>query len=138
MNRDKILKMEAGREMDELIAIGIMGLPRRSELENDSPCPDCGTPLYKRASRAARAKCDSCNDWKYSPYKEYSTDISAAWEVFEELVKKWDIVEVWYERNTDPKWWCEFISGGDGNNAFADTAPLAICRVALLTNKKAE
>jgi hypothetical protein len=64
----------------------------------------------------------------------YSTDIAAAWEVIEKLCGETgaDVVKVC---KRDPEllrgdWSCNF---GRGFEAFADTAPLAICRAALLT-----
>ena len=90
MTRDEILNMPAGREMDSLVAEKVMGRPKL-ELQ-DARCPYCGEEMHYTIERAW---CMDCKEWRYSPYKEYSSDISAAWEVVEKL----------FERG----WYCELI-----------------------------
>lgn len=78
-------------------------------------------------------------EWHYGTYhpelKRYSTDISAVWEVVEKLrdKKRFSISD-----EPDNKIRCIFWWYPDGVEkrlewAFASTAPLAICRSALLT-----
>jgi len=74
------------------------------------------------------------NDGFWHGIKPYSTDISVAWQVVEKLCDETgcDVVKVC---KRDPEllrgeWSCNF---GRGAEAFGDSAPLAICRAALLT-----
>jgi len=67
----------------------------------------------------------------------YSTDITDAWAVVEKMCNETgcDIIKVC---KRDPEllrgeWSCNF---GRGFEAFADTAPLAICRAALMAEIK--
>ena len=119
-------KMEAGREMDALVA-ELMGWTVNKELKTfttwvaitsgDDWCgirPLCGTTK---------------GVWgNWSP----STDISAAWPVVEKL-QSMEITIRFHPQHRGP--WKVTLFGLDGNltfiTEFADTAPLAICRAAL-------
>lgn len=95
--------MNAGREMDALIAEKVMGeqISRSCTCCHGATCPrhdDPKTPLY-------------------------STKIADAWSVVERLAKPFKVV--W----TGRVWVCEVFS--DLPSEEADTAPLAICRAAL-------
>ena len=116
MTREDIKNMLAGRGLDALIAEKVMGLT--VDYEFSEPCI-----LSLR---------DKYDDWGFLP--NYSTDISAAWEVVEKLCNETgcDVVKVC---KRDPEllrgeWSCNL---GRGFEALGDTAPLAICRAALLT-----
>lgn len=111
MNIDK---MEAGRELDALIAEKVMGLER------------CG------------CKCGLFLNEYHEPFLEphYSTDIAAAWEVVEKLNSMglgWFSLEQFGEKGQG-QWRALIWTGGEeiDNCFFADarTVPLAICRVA--------
>lgn len=120
MNREEIHNMPAGREMDEMIWIGVFG--RAVVALGDAPCPYCGSEMRFCGKRSW---CSECREWRFSSVKEYSTDISAAWEVAEKLQKKRPFVL------------CSSMGGYMCNFdlealAHAPTAPLAICRAALL------
>lgn len=112
--------MEPGRELDALVAEKVMGL--RVEWGQDTPCPDCD-----EVGRycGGRAWCSPCRAWYYSAYKDYSTDIAAAWEVVERLVaggERHFVVEkagAWLVRFREGDW----LPG--------ETAPHAICLAAL-------
>jgi hypothetical protein len=128
MNKDEIKNMPAGKEMDALIAIEVMGLPDRPMYGNS--CAYCGSEMWHGVERSW---CSVCEEWRYSAYKEYSDGIEEAWEVVEKLCNEsgCDVVKVC---KRDPEllrgeWSCNF---GRGYEAFGDTAPLAICRAALL------
>lgn len=108
MNRDEILNMPAGREMDTLIVEKVMGL--KVDYEFDEP----HVPSLR----------DKYDEWGYLP--NYSTDILAAWEVVEELKGLKPIL------NYDPQSQKWYMRLNGGSYCSADTAPLAICRVALL------
>ena len=138
MTRDEILNKEAGPEMNALVAEYVMG-----QTDFDHPgffwnegttedgkdgwdgfnCPRCG------ASKGDTGKCT----------KHYSTDIAAAWQVVEKFEYNWNIY-----RDVG-KCGSEYITAGDMQyrvifsspgmpmqGVTADTAPLAICRAALL------
>jgi hypothetical protein len=108
MARDEILNMEAGREMDALVAEKVMGYER---------VPDIKPYGFGDA-------------W----LQHYSTDIAAAWQV----VGKLENNDFWWEAsnvvpNSDPivyEW--KFVTVGRQGEACEFTAPLAICRAALL------
>jgi hypothetical protein len=103
VNRDEILNMPAGRELDALIAERVMGL--KVDRRND------GTPHYLT-------------------WTPYSTDMSAAWEIVRAMEEKRE----WFKLgnvipNSDA-----IVYEASFGDAYAceDTAPLAICRAALL------
>lgn len=105
MTRDEILNMEAGREMDALIEKNIV---RNFYVFNNE-------------------------------YPSYSTDLIAAWVIIpalefhpDEILFK--LVRKGSDRNS-LKWGAEFRKCRDNQQYYyaqADTAPLAICRAALL------
>jgi hypothetical protein len=66
--------------------------------------------------------------------REYSSDIAAAWPVFEQMGVAQQISQsdpAGY--GDDQRWWCWLPEeyGGDGYIAMAPTAPMAICLAAL-------
>ncbi len=127
MTKDEILRMEAGREMDALVATKVMGW------EDDPEVP------YWDARDVNGQVIHVSRRW--SP----STDIAAAWEVFEFLSK--NSVEVAVSCNGVERatighdsdgwscsvWWFKDIESSHAiEGIYADTAPLAICKAALL------
>jgi hypothetical protein len=132
MNREQIENMPAGREMDALIAKEVMGLevldvpivPR--EVFNRHWLTDAAHREFMKAYPDGGAKTVS----------HYSTETSAAWEVVEKLhsmgawlsisiipgYKTWDVRGVLNENTREEH---RFIN-------HAESAPLAICRAALL------
>lgn len=115
MTRDEILNMPAGREMDALIFEKIFGFEK-------------GTfPVYEPMK-------SNVGDYMVRPIQEYSTDISAAWEVVEKLTdgiflndfSLWTTMRCWKADFTE-------LRVADSN---AETAALAICRAALLAVMK--
>lgn len=104
MTREEILNMPAGREMDAWIA-EIVGW-----IIEDF------TAISPRGSRWAR-NAHGDDDWL--PY--YSTDVLAAWEIIERYT---DAV---VEKVGEHYYVNLFV-----DSAYAETAPLAICRAALL------
>ena len=115
MTRDEILNMPAGREMDALIAENVMGYQWG----------------YKHAF-------STLPTWSKNgivvTLGDYSTDISAAWEVVEKLRGK-RVMEI---SITKKSFWCTVYATGRNINEKADTAPLAICRAALLAVMEVE
>jgi hypothetical protein len=114
MDRESILKMEPGREMDVLVAEKVLGYEVGGDII-ESPFPEDMPGDFLFIETAPHRK----------PLKKYSTDIAAAWEVAEKFndgikLESWDgyTVEICY-----PK--CIKV--------HARTAPEAICKAALLT-----
>lgn len=118
MTREEILGMEAGRELDELISKEVF---KNIKAQGCSNCLDnlhgcIGSPNYPKCYISL------------APY--YSTDISAAWEAVEHLKTKGI-----YGRVDVCKSNYAVCFQDDNLYNFclnAKTAPLAICRSALL------
>ena len=115
MTREEILNMPAGREMDALVAEKVMGADTKQYYRLD------GIPWHKHDLPA------------------YSTEIDAAWKVIKGLEYNWNLCRDVGKCGSD------YETAGDMNYRFiytapgmpmegitADTAPLAICRAALL------
>ena len=124
MTRDEILNMPAGREMDALVAEKVMGWtnPRITPSGRFRITPPMGGKYH---------------GGQMPP--KYSTDIAAAWQVVEWLMERGDVfVEYW----SDGEWFVADKPVGvrqDATTAMCDgkatgemSAPLAICRAALL------
>ena len=116
MNRNDILTMEAGREMDELILVHVFDyekLPYPAEPKFQKPTKD-GVECAYHINR-------------------YSTDISAAWDVVKEMSAKgyWcymgTLSSVSYAVFTH-----ESLIPLEKGRASVYDLPLAICRAALL------
>ena len=109
MIHDDVLKMEAGREMDALVAEKVMGL---SYILFD------GTDPHQE---------------ELTPH--YSTDIAAAWEVVEKLRKSYDVVidlddelaSCRILKRVNDEWIREIVV-----EQIFESTPYAICRAALL------
>lgn len=112
-------EMQAGREMDCLIAEVVFGWGK------DTPENVSRNHGYYNCKKLLR----------------YSTDIAAVWEVVEKMPSPFGIMKGYKETYGVGKlgWvvnWCreQYCDGWDcehGNEAWAETAPLAICRAAL-------
>jgi hypothetical protein len=129
----RIDEMPAGREMDALIAEKIMGYTL-SELS---------LPAYPKY------KLFDIESGEFSGYvKEvphYSTDIADAWEVVKRMPIPFKLEKCWEKAyQIGPEGWsacwctdadCEGCNENsrctNGDDAWAETAPLAICRYAL-------
>ena len=114
MNAEDILKMEAGREMDLLVSKLIVSkkIPATSWHN--------GETIYY----------EDINENELRKMPDYSTDISAAWEVVKKLKEISAFVEVTlYDCGHNS---CK-LNPFKNIYVEADTAPLAICRAALLT-----
>lgn len=126
----------AGRELDALVAEKVMGCRVQHWSGYNSPgtyrC-GCGVVCaYPHGVKDREGQLDG--DLAY-----YSTDIAAAWEVVEKLRERGLHLDINNRQACDGvddmggAWWAEFASAdyAVGGQAFADTAPLAICRAAL-------
>jgi hypothetical protein len=130
MTRDEILTMPAGRKMNALIAVKIMGIcPHDWQLENNLSnaqhvCLLCGQKYYA-----------------YNPpvTPDYSTDMTAAWQVVEKLSKPHIFINL---SKFGDKYVCDIENMEDYSNPekqfnrwkidFCNSPALAICRAALL------
>jgi hypothetical protein len=130
MNRDDILNMEAGREMDDLIATRVMGW----KMGNTSVLPRMNIPVWHDGN------------WNISHFYEWrpSTDIAAAWEAVDKLRKDgFNCVFSLPYTNSAIRQHILF-DGGEETDArssdwvYGDELPLAICRAALLAVMEAE
>lgn len=135
MTRDEILNMPAGREIDALIE------------ENIFKSVSCNNwaiqRYYPEEWIRINSSCEHerCHPLGFVP--RYSTDISAAWEVVEKFVEQDCKCHIYRYGNWNKKdgkrCWQVFL-GDNKYNLFpyaeADTAPLAICRAALLAISK--
>jgi hypothetical protein len=114
--------MEAGRELDALIAEKVFGI---TSIEYQR-CPTCGYDGL----------------WVGDGYQPYSTDIACAWQVVTRLQSAnpyWynDPEESWVSFQLSPTiglenrlgWMCNF--GDDRTLVYAKTEALAICLAAL-------
>ena len=117
--------MVAGRELDALVAEKVMGMELLPLKE--APCPYCGDEMRFCGERS---RCTTCGEWRYSPAKEYSTDIAAAWEVVEKLkAGGFSLIAEWDAH--DEMWYVVFSNVSSYKAGEADAAPHAICLVAL-------
>ena len=116
-------KLEAGRELDALVAKKVMGLFVIPTCDGFKGPFIAETP--ETSGLFGRPKF-------VEPFllPGYSTSISAAWEVVEKLNIPW----VWALSNYHNEWEVELTRidiDHQGVHAHASTAPLAICRAAL-------
>jgi len=110
MDIDDVMNIAASRQTDILIAEKVMGLSldwEFAEFQNGEPA----VPTLR----------DKYDEIGILPF--YSTNISDAWNVVEKL-------RLTIEPTAINKWYVHQGAGSDG--VYAGTAPLAICRAALL------
>jgi hypothetical protein len=121
MTQEEILKMPAGREMDALIFEHVFGFEKGS------------FPVHEPMK-------SKLGDYMVRPIQQYSSDISAAFEVAEKLSDKWDFALMNnqnFRKYPDLHYGFRLQAIGEDNHiktifALGETAPLAICRAALL------
>jgi Phage ABA sandwich domain len=127
MKPEDIENMQAGREMDEVVHLALWPEDEILQLPwGDNILRQCRKPRREEIPH---------HSWFCLPH--YSTDIAAAWQVVEKLREQFPIVVLQFEPegcsvevNTDKATPSYYRIVAD---VFADTAPLAICRAALLT-----
>ena len=141
MTRDEILNMQAGSGMDMLVAKWVMGYTIVGEPGTDWYLADgwktmIDTVCFLREKFGATVA-SKAGFGHFHP----STDIAAAWEVVEKFAhtsrnlkaREMQFSHFWINAYPDGHWNCSL--GQDNHpviDAQADTAPLAICRAALL------
>jgi hypothetical protein len=117
--------MEAGRELDALIAEKVMGLKLyrheyyglSGKLEPDGPF------LNPQGLESVNREIPN-----------YSKDIAAAWEVVKKIVHPEVVSSFVFDlrvENWPRKFKAKFSNGGGAYSAIEDSAPLAICLAAL-------
>ena len=125
----QVESMEAGPEMDALVAVRVLRLAA-VEWGEATPCPECGGEMRYCG---ARSRCYNCSEWRYSAYREYSTEIAAAWEVVGAMAARGVVATLTTADVTRPGVWLAWFISADRRQWFGEgaTAPLAICRAAL-------
>lgn len=128
MTKEEILAMKPGNELDDMVASEIMEWQQGGDegevwLDKEDHYTD-----YFVTGRAP-----GISDCYWKP----STDISAAWQVLDELKKKWDCVllvwdvgvwDIHLENYTTRK---EFYLGTEAGETY-EKIPEAICKAALI------
>lgn len=134
MTEEEILNMPAGRKIDALIAEKIKGLCVHNWKVVDFP-------FYDNSVCYECSKCKS-EYWGLNPpkCKPYSSDISDAWRVVDEMNKHYgfEIISHYPGKDCIARFWqCDPDMPVEKiayeYTARADTVSLAICRAALLT-----
>lgn len=110
MTREEILNMPAGRDMDKLISIHLFSMEW-----------DGGNPIF-----------GYCGRWPWPV--PFSADIAAAWEVFVKLLDIDPSADIGRSNHPHGMWAVGLNQDEMGPNdlVFGETAPLVICRAALL------
>ena len=115
--------MEAGRELDALVAEKVMGYERRLD--------GLGQEYWREADKPRVRLVGTICDPQDLPLFAPSTDISAAWEVVSLLIEKGYYVDILYSAKAHV-WSCLLDYGGYREaDVIGDTAPYAICLAAL-------
>lgn len=130
-------RMEAGREMDAAVAERVMGeaRPTREFTISEFDTAMVGTPVLSPQGcwyGVFEFEKGDKGEWVPMPY---STDIAAAWKVVERLKSLGWHVQIKMSEGT--KCLCALENDSDDWCGYEDTAPLAICRVALRAVSKA-
>jgi hypothetical protein len=119
MNREEILKMPAGREMDLLVCRHVMGIEARC------------TVIEYQGKEVVNKKYTATINHELVDMPYYSTEIESAWNVVgKKDIDGWSCVV----ENLRGYWQCTFAKvGNTGAYCSEKLAPLAICKAALLT-----
>jgi len=119
MTREEILRMEAGPELDRLIAERVMGWKAGADF----------FVADGKISRIHRATSGTAVSELWSP----STDIAAAMEVVNKLLSRYNISI--YSGRYPIRWFVQIVAVEDWETKALvedENLPLAICRAALL------
>jgi hypothetical protein len=129
LTREQIENMPAGREMDALVAEHVMGWKWYTSVASAGRLKALGVKDqhfygdgWSLAGSAAEPYVDAL---RHVP--RYSVDIFNAWEVVDHQQGG---LRFELRRRPDGGFWCSF---GERMSAEAESAPLAICRAALLS-----
>ena len=118
--------LNAGRELDARIATEVMGL-KPCDKWTDANMGSAGGPCKVHGTFNKPIPWEPCQCYPVGNPHHYSTDIAAAWEVFEWLAAKtgWCL-----GRDIQSGWVVDDRPFYD-DTTWAETAPLAICLAAL-------
>ena len=131
--RDEILSMEAGKEMDARIAEKVMKW-HVNIVHDYEGWYDEENGFQRSTSNYAFDDCDEeANIYEWHP----SNDLNTAWEVVEKMLTIYPTNDVSL-KSTCRGWLCTIDVGGAEFTRNAETAPLAICRAALLAVMEAK
>lgn len=121
MTTAELLAMPAGRELDAIVASRVMGWASA----------DVDTAMLCASGSIA-----ACSEMTTGHVPDYSTDIAAAWLVVERIHEHGHAITVerWLGNPELGKWSAAFTleNGHDTGQCVAESAPLAICRAALV------
>lgn len=135
-------EVEAGMEMDRLVC-GAVGIEPRicwEALSKDEKASACSFETKQQGEAWFERMRGNFPEWAagfhlgtWRIYPSVSGRIEAAWVVVEKLLERFQGVRI-YSRPCDPKWGCEINDSATGMLylGYAETAPLAICKAALL------
>jgi hypothetical protein len=134
MNQEEILNMPAGQEMDALIAEKVFGNVYQFDQYDDwyLKCTGGETPLYK--DRDNRVWLWNGDADESAVIFDPSACITAAWEVVEKIASEDSELSIHITGEYPGGGWrCVLGNAFVDYDVTAKTAPLAICRVALLS-----
>lgn len=119
--------MQAGRELDALVAVKVMGWQKAEFNGSCMVAPPLSDP---RIHWAAEWDEYGCPHWM----PRYSIDLVAAWEIIEnsrdfDLTREDDFYITKHGKNY--RYYAEIYTKSDMGAAHGNTMPLAICRAAL-------
>ena len=130
--------MDAGRELDALVAEKVMGWTcvRTESGWDNGPDPVTGGPQIGWYGQPPG------EEWEGNSgqiIEEYSTDIATAWKVVEVLAAKSQALALQAPGSTEmseyyhyfERWTAEFLPSPLNSSVQADSAPMAICLAAL-------
>ena len=136
MNKEEILTMEAGEELDRLVATEVMGEPMPAFIpESALEFQLAGSPVKSpKGNWVCLCRYDEGDIPTWRPLT-CSTDISAAWKVVKKMIN--DGNSYFSDYGDNEKWGVTYAHS-IGELVWADTIEEAICKAALLTklNKK--
>lgn len=125
MTTEEILRLEAGIELDRAVGILIIGLP---DIQlKDAKCPYCGSEMRWCGTRS---NCPE-HSWIYSPYRDYSTDMSDAWKVVKAIEARGHCIMISSPGAITNDWHIQVNTRKRVFIERAETAELGICRAAL-------
>lgn len=138
MTKDEILSIPVGRELDALVAEKVMNI--HQEVPTREVSKTLG--VFRGVEHPLAMWRDDRGYWFLDGLPYYSTKIAAAWEVVEELHEcgYWlQLRSPFGTGEANDGYWAGFTphlmtgwNGWLGNWIQAQTAPIAICRAALL------
>jgi len=114
MTREEVLALAPGRELDALVAEKVMGWEYKDA-------------IYSWGEVLRPSQWIKPNGWPVDRVSCYSTDISAAWEVVEEMG---DCLHL--KQHGEQGEWEAWFCGYPNSKAHGETAPETICKAALL------